>query len=235
MKDVSNSTRDTTAEIIPDKELVAHAQAGDRDAFQELVRRHQSKISRTARLLCNGHVEDGEDTFQNALLKAYLHLKEFRGESQFSTWLTRIVINECRMHHRKKHSRPHGQSLDNELGEEGNISPELVDSSDDPEEQCGREEFQAVLQRALATMGERYRLPFVLSKTEGFTYKELAGRLGLSVATAKTRLLRARRRLQRDLAARFCRGDRCYWPGAGSSGGSRIPSRASVRYGSLSV
>ena len=225
MRNTVNHAQDSGAQAISDQELVVRAQAGDRDAFEELMRRHERKIYRTARFLCNGHAEDGEDTFQNALLKAYLHLKEFRGESQFSTWLTRIVINECLMYQRKKRSQPQGPSLDNEFGEEGNISLELVDTSDDPEEQCGREEFQAVLQRAMAAMGERYRIPFVLSRIEGLTNEEVAARLGVPIPTAKTRLLRARRRLQRDLAKTFCRRGRCYWPGAGSRSNAGIQGR----------
>lgn len=226
MSDVIESEPGKTVRAASERELVARAQAGDAAAFEELVRRHEGKVRRLAQYLCHGHAQDGEETAQNALLKAYLHLAAFRGESQFCTWLARIAVNECRMHLRTQRRAPRSQSLDNELGEEGNISLELVHASDDPEEQCCREEFQAILQRALRAMGEKYRLAFVLSKIEGLTNKELAARLGVSVPTAKTRLLRARRRLQRNLAETFCRQGHCYWPGAGPSNGRRF--RASM-------
>lgn len=226
MRNTVNHTQDSAAQAISDPQLVARAQAGDRDAFEELVGRHRSKIYRTAQFLCNGCTEDGEDTSQNALLKAYLHLKQFRGESQFSTWLTRIVVNECLIYQRKKRSRPQGPSLDDQFGPEGDLSLDLSDGSDDPEEQCGREEFRFVLQQALAATGERYRLAFVLSQIEGLSNRELAARLGVSIPTAKTRLLRARRQLRRALAETFCNGSRCYWPGAGPANGSRIRGRA---------
>ena len=208
---------------------MARAQAGDASAFEELVRRNEQKVQRLALYLCHGHAEDGEETAQNALLNAYRHLGGFRGESQFSTWLTRIVINECRMYQRRQRSLPRGLNLDEQLGEAENIPVELVDGSDDPEEQYTREEFQAILQRCLAEMKELYRIPFVLSQIEGLSNEEVAARLGVSIPTAKTRLLRARRRLQRDLARTFCRRGRCYWPGAGAASDSRIRKSTSGR------
>ncbi|MBI3669666.1 MAG: sigma-70 family RNA polymerase sigma factor [Acidobacteria bacterium] len=223
MKNTVSSAQETTAaRAVSDRELVARAQAGDSSAFEELLRRHEQKVKRLAQYLCHGNAEDGEETSQNALLKAYRHLAGFRGESQFSTWLTRIVINECRMYQRGQRSRPRGLNLDEQLGEAENIPVELVDSSDDPEEQYTRQEFQAILQRCLAEMKELYRMPFVLSQVEGLSNEEMAARLGVSMPTAKTRLLRARQQLGRALAETFCHGSHCYWPGAGSRPSSRI-------------
>ncbi len=229
MRNSLGSTEEATEKAPSDRELVARAQAGDSGAFEELVRRHEQKVKRLAQYLCQGNAEDGEETAQNALLKAYLHLRDFRGESQFSTWLTRIAINECRMHQRKQHSLPQGASLNDELGEKGNIPSALVDLSDDPEEQYTREEFQAILQRYLAEMKELYRIPFILGQIEGLSYEEMAERLGVSTSTAKTRLLRARQHLRRALTKTFCRRARCYWPGAGPANGSRIRGRAGAR------
>lgn len=217
-----SSVQETTANVVSDRELVTRAQAGDRAAFEELVRRHEHKLRRLAQYLCHGNVEDGEETSQNALLNAYRHLGGFRGESQFSTWLQQIVINECRMYQRRLRRLPRGLNLDDQLGEEGNISMELVDGSDDPEEQSAREEFQAMLRHCLAEMKDLYRTPFVLSQMEGLSNEEMAERLGVPIRTAKTRLLRARRSLRRTLAKNFCRRGRCYWPGAGPTNGSRV-------------
>ena len=225
MKNTVSSAQETTAKAVSDRELVARAQAGDASAFEGLVRRHEAKVRRLAQYLCHGNAEDGEETSQNALLNAYRHLGGFRGESQFSTWLTRIVINECRMYQRRQRSMPRGLNLDEELGEEGDIPVELVDVSDDPEEQCARQEFQEILRRCLVAMKDLYRVPFVLSKIERLSNEEIAARLGLSITNTKNRVLRARRRLQRDLAKSFCRRGRCYWPGAGPSAGTGIQGR----------
>lgn len=87
---------------VPDEELVARTQAGDARSFGELVRRHRDRIYRLARYLCEGHAENAEDTVQNTLMKAYLHLATFRGQAQFSTWLHRIAVNECLQHRRSQ-------------------------------------------------------------------------------------------------------------------------------------
>lgn len=229
MRNTVGHAQDSEAQTISDQELIIQAQAGDRDAFEELIRRHKAKTYRTSLFLCNGHTEDAEDTFQNALLKAYLYLRTFRGESLFSTWLTRIVINECLQYQRRSRSRPQGPSLNNEFGPDANISLSLADASDDPEEECSREEFQAIVQRALAAMGERYQSAFVLGAIQGLSNKELAVALGVSIPTAKTRLLRARRRLGLDLARTFCPQGRCYWPGSGSRGSARLQARGRGR------
>lgn len=229
MRNTVNHTQDSAAQAISDPELVARAKAGDSSAFEELVRRHEQKIKRVALSLCRGHAEDAEETVQNALLNAYRYLRGFRGESQFSSWLTRIVINACRMYQRRQRSLPRGLNLDEQFGEAENIPVELADGSDDPEEQCTREEFRAALQRVLAAMSEGSRTAFVLSKIEGLSNKEIAARLGVSVPNAKTLLFRARRRLQRDLARTFCRQGQCYWPGAGPSNGSRFQASMSGR------
>jgi RNA polymerase sigma-70 factor (ECF subfamily) len=225
MTNTVNHAQDSGAQGISDQELVTQAQAGDSSAFEELVRRHEQKAKRVALYLCHGNAEDGEETTQNALLNAYRYLRGFRGESQFSSWLTRIVINECRMYQRRLRSLPRGLNLDEQLGEAENIPVELVDSSDDPEEQYTREEFQAIVRRCLAEMKELYRIPFVMSQIEGLSNKELAARLGVSIPSAKTRLLRARQQLRRALGETFCHGSRCYWPGAGSHGSARIQRR----------
>ncbi len=207
---------------VSDRELVTRAQAGDTSAFEELVRRHERKVYRLAEYLCHGNAADGEETSQNALVNAFRYMRAFRGESQFSTWLTRIVINECRTYQHRQRRLPRGLNVDEQLGQEEKIPAELLDASDDPEEQYAREEFQAILRQCLAEMKDIYRIPFVLSAMQGLSNEEIAARLGVPIPTAKTRLLRARQHLRRTLTKTFCRQGRCYWPGTGLGDGVRV-------------
>lgn len=199
--------------VVPDGELVARAQAGDARAFDELVRRHYDKTFRLSRYLCGGHAEDAEDTFQNALANAYRHLAAFRGEAQFSTWLTRIAVNECLLHRRRHRKEQGWVRLDEEPGEDQSFPFEPADVSDDPEEDYARQEFLATFQNCVAALPESFRKAVILQAIEGLPINEIATRLGLSPSAVKSRVFRARRQLQRCLSEKFCRGQQCYWPG----------------------
>jgi len=202
--------------VVPDKELVVRAQAGDTRAFDELVRRHYDKVYRLARYLCDGQPEDAEDTFQNALMKAYQHLAAFRGESQFSTWLTRIAVNECLLHRRRQRRERHWVHLDEDAKREETSTPvEVADSSDSSEEEYARGEFEAILQRCLRSLPDLSRTAFVLRQIDGVSNQEIARRLGFSLPGIKSRLMRARRQIRRCLQKSFCRNKRCYWPASG--------------------
>ena len=199
---------------VSDEELVGRAQAGDPSAFDELVRHHGPGLYRLARHLCHGHAEDAEETSQNALLNAYRHLAGFRGESQFSTWLTRIVINECLLYRRRQRKERHWVPLDERLGEKEDMPAEVADGSDDPEEEYAWREFQAILDQCLAKLPDLYRTPFISYEMKGLSYQEIAARLSLSMSATKSRVLRARLQLQRCLREHFCPGEKCYWPGS---------------------
>lgn len=197
---------------VTDGELVARAQAGDTCAFEELVRRHRDRIYGLARYLCNGHAANAEDTFQNALMKAYLHLHAFRAQAQFSTWLTRITVNECLLHLRRQRRERNYVHLDDGPGEEERLV-ELATVSGDPEEECARQEFLTILQRCLATLPDSHSTAFVLRHLEGLSNQEIAERLGLSVPATKSRVLRTRLQLQRCLTKDLGHGGKqCYWP-----------------------
>lgn len=213
MRNTVRRAQETNATAVSDEELVARAQAGDAGAFSELSQRHAAKLYGLARYLCRGHVEDAEDTFQNALLNACRHLSTFRGEAQFSTWLTRIAINECLLHRRRGHREKDWVRLDEGLEEEQSHPLGLTDPFADPEEQCARQEFQATLQKCLAGLPGLFRGALNLRVIEGLSITEVATRLGLSASAAKSLVFRARRRLQRCLAKKFCRDQQCYWPG----------------------
>lgn len=234
MKSTLGPTKESRPSMASEKELVVRAQTGDGNAFAELVRGHAAKVYGLARYLCGGHTEDAEETYQNALLKAYRNLATFRGEAQFSSWLTRIAINECLMHHRRQRRERDWIRLDAEPREEPATPVELADACADPEEEYAREEFWVILQGCLAELPESYRMPLLLRDFEGLPNSAIAARLGLSVPATKSRVMRARLFLQDCLSKNFCRDEKCYWPGPGLGFGPRIGRKRRERSCSLS-
>lgn len=186
----------------PEEEaLVARAQAGDAQAFAELVERYERKIYRLARHI-TGNDEDAEDVLQEAFLKAYENLPGFQGQSKFYTWLVRIAVNEALM---KLRRRKTGKmvSLDETIdtGEE-TMAREIAVWEDNPEEQYSREELRRILEEAIETLPPLYRTVFVLRDVDELSTEETAEALGISVPAVKSRLLRARLQL-RDKLTRF--------------------------------
>src|ERR1700723_3628872 len=126
---------ETTTDIC-DMYLVAAAKDGDHQAYAELCRRHSKQILRKV-LRITRNIADAEDTLQEALLKAYIHIGSFEGRSAFSSWLTRIAITSALMLLRKKRSRP-AYSLESGPEADDVRFPEPIETSDNPEEYCIR-------------------------------------------------------------------------------------------------
>lgn len=180
---------------------VAAAKAGDVSCFEELVRRNQARIFRLA-LRITGNQEDAEDAMQGAFIKAYQHISQFRGDSLFSTWVTRIAVNEALLQVRSR--RPHQLSLDD--------SPDMIESlvprdiqpwEPTPEQRYAQTELREIISKAIEKLGSKYRLVFVLRDMEKFSTEETAQLLGLSVSAVKSRLLRARLMLRSALDKYF--------------------------------
>jgi RNA polymerase sigma-70 factor, ECF subfamily len=176
-----------------DRELVRLCQVGTEPAFEELVRRHQQRVS----ALVGGILrrpEDVEDVAQQVFLKAYLGIRKFDQRAAFSTWLYKIAVNECWDYLRKKKVRPLVYEAD--LSEEQVSRLDGVVSADRPPETPGaRAEAREVLERLLDTLPEQDRQLLVLKEMEGFSVRELAEILKLNVNTVKVRLFRARGRI----------------------------------------
>ena len=189
-----------------DADLVARCQGGDDDAFEELVLRHVGRIYRTVVRIVGK--DDAEDEVQNAFLKAFEHIKDFRGASRFSTWLTRIAINEALTRCRKStKEEPVGQ--DPWGGDEQPFRPRRLHRwVDDPELAYSRQETRELVDRALMELPTKYRLPVLLRDVEELSGQEAAAVLGLPLATMKTQLLRGRMMLREALAPHFSRQDR---------------------------
>jgi len=143
---------------------------------------------------------DAEDVAQEAVLKAFKHIRQFRAESRFSTWLIQITVNEARMRRRKAHANIMEPIADRQ-DEEGNYTPrDFADWREIPSETLERNEVRQKLAEALAELGQIYREVFVLRDMQHLSIEETAKALGISSASVKTRLLRARLML-RDLLA----------------------------------
>ncbi len=194
----------TAKNITEDSELVARAKAGDRDAFGELVERHESKVYGLS-LKMLGNAEDAEDCLQEVFIKAYEALPRFREEARFSTWVYRITTNAALMRLRKK--KLETVSLDRPMdigGEE--ISREVVDWSTDPSLDLMNEELNDVLAEHINELRPDNRIVFVLRDIHGLSTDDTAGVLGLSVPAVKSRLHRARLFLRERLEDYMARG-----------------------------
>jgi RNA polymerase sigma-70 factor (ECF subfamily) len=145
-----------------------------------------------------GNAADAEDAVQDALLAAYKHLDQFRGQSQLSTWLTAIVINCARMHLRKRPRQPH-LSLDERFGEdqEYSVSDRLAHRGPSPEDECRNSELDRRLTQFTEQLSPPLRKAFQLRELDGLTTSEAAQILGVPDGTVKARVSRARAKLRR--------------------------------------
>jgi RNA polymerase sigma-70 factor (ECF subfamily) len=188
-----------------DSVLVIEAKAGSYAAFEELVNRYEKKIYRLG-LNLTGNPEDAEDVLQEAFLKAFEHLPEFRADSRFYTWLVRIAINEGLMKLRKRRS-DRSVPIEDAVGEEGEIMPrEFTDWRPNPEQVYAQAEIEAILQNAAGDLPPGLRTVFLLRDVEGLSTEETAALLNLTEGAVKARLFRARMQLREGLSKIFKRG-----------------------------
>jgi RNA polymerase sigma-70 factor (ECF subfamily) len=191
--------------------LIRRIRDGEHDLFYDLIRPYERRIySATLAILRNQ--ADAEDAAQEAMLKAFRHIRQFRAEARFSTWLIQIAVNEARMRRRKEHADLI-EPIAVRRNEEGNYTPrDFADWREIPSEALERKEIREKLAEALSSLGEIYREVFMLRDMQHLSIEETALALGISVASVKTRLLRARLML-RDLLA----------PGLGGAWNSTVP------------
>ena len=185
----------------PDQLLVAETLDGSPDAFGALFERYEGKMFQVAMRVLRHH-EDAEDAVQQAFKSAFVHLTSFQGQSRFSTWLTRIVINEALMLFRKR--RPGHISVERNMTVEGEeVALELEDTAATPEERCGEQELHGVLNEAIGELKPTYRDVVQLREIEELTTGKTAKALGLTGGTVKTRVFRARHALRQKLTERL--------------------------------
>ncbi len=179
--------------------LIRRVREGDHDCFYQLIRPYERRVYATAFAILH-HVADAEEVAQEALLKAFKHIGQFRAEARFSTWLIQITVNEARMRRRKNHAEVMEAIVDRE-DDEGNYVPkDFADWREIPSEILERTEIRQKLGEALEALAQKYREVFVLRDMQHLSIADTAKSLGISPASVKTRLLRARLML-RDLLA----------------------------------
>ena len=187
-----------------EEKLIRAGQRGDQQAVEMLFRRYQRPLFQTA-LRVLGNTEDAEDALQDGLLSAYRNLKRFEGRSQFSTWLTRIVINAALMRRRSAKARP-AVSLDEPPREEELPAAErFADDGPTPEQVFANTEFREMISENLDQLSPLLRTAFILREMQGFSTGEAAKKLGVTENTLKARLWRARHQLAERLGRRLRR------------------------------
>jgi len=181
-----------------DISLVAAAKNGNKNAFDSLVKRHQQRIFFVARRITRTR-EDAEDIVQQSFQKAFTHLCNFEGRSAFSTWLTRIAINEALMFARR--IRGHREVLidDADENEETTTALEVPDSSPDPEAIYSQRESMEMLSVAMKELSPGIRRAIQLRELDERSSEETARILGISVTALKSRMFHGRRRLREKL------------------------------------
>lgn len=181
---------------LTDEEVVARVVGGELALFELLMRRNNTRVYRSIRAILREEAEV-EDAMQATYLRAYAGLGTFRGGARFSTWLTRIALNEALGRLRQVRRHP---SVSLTLVEEPPMSS-VVTPPSTPEEDASRRELAGLLERAVDALPEPYRVVFVLREVDGMDTAEVASALEVSEDVVKTRLSRARARLRVGLEA----------------------------------
>lgn len=179
---------------LPDDTLVEQCKSGDTVAFDELMRRYHSAALKVALSIVRDK-QDAEDEVQNAFWKAFEHIQQFNKDAKFSTWLTRIVVNQCLMKLRRSRRARYTYIDDVVVGEEI-VSLDLKDGRENPEQELGRSEVATALYQEIKRTPPLLRNVFLLREVQQRPMPEVAEELGISVAAAKSRLLRARAELR---------------------------------------
>lgn len=197
--ELEQTQNSVTYKDLSDGELVRLCQESDPNAFSDLVNRHKGGAMKVAFSILRDRNE-AEDEVQNAFCKAFEHIGQFQREAKFSTWLTRIVVNQCLMRLRQMR-RAKMLYIEEALTDtQDKITFELPDGRKTAEQELGQAEVAAVLQYEIRRTPPMLRNVFMLRDVEQRPMPEVAEALGITVAAAKSRLLRARAELRTRLS-----------------------------------
>ena len=176
-----------------DQELVAAAQSGRMEAYEELVYRHRDKFyARAFSMLRNE--DEALDLSQEAWVKGWQRLKQFKGNSGFTTWMTRIVINLC-LDHLRKRKRQQTDSIEQMEEQSGGIERKIPSVEFNPTGRLEQEELRERIDQSMVKLSYEHRTVLVLHEFEGMEYQEIAEQMRCSIGTVMSRLFYARRKL----------------------------------------
>jgi RNA polymerase sigma-70 factor, ECF subfamily len=176
--------------VLTDEEIVHRVRDGETALFEILMRRYNQRVYRAVRAILRDDAES-EDAMQQAYVNAFTHLRQFAGEAKFSTWLTRIAINEALARlRRRRHDLPEESMT------------EIESNAPDPEQQASASQIRDVLEGEIAALPDTYRSVIILREVEGLSTGETAECLSVSEDVVKQRLHRARTMLRDNLYAR---------------------------------
>jgi RNA polymerase sigma-70 factor (ECF subfamily) len=196
----ANATSSSAHRLVAEEDavLVDSAKTGDALAFELLVQRHEGKIFSVAQRMTRNR-EDAEDVVQQSFQKAFMHLKKFQGDSLFSTWLTRIAINEALMLLRRKRGSREVPIGDSTTEDETALPLDLPDTGPNPEDSCLQREQARFLSAAVNELTPGMRKAIELRELGELSTGETAQVMGLSVGAVKARVFHGRRKLRKTL------------------------------------
>ncbi len=182
-----------------DNQLVSRVQKGDKSAFDLLVLKYQYKVHAIVGRYINDH-EEVNDVVQEAFIKAYRALKNFRGDSQFYTWLYRIAVNTAKNYLVARNRRPPASDVDVDDAEYYAGSQNLKDV-DSPENELFKDELEMVVDEAIRALPEDLRTAVTLREFEGLSYEDIANVMDCPVGTVRSRIFRARESIDQRIKA----------------------------------
>jgi len=189
-------TYDLLTADLPDAEVIERVLAGDTGLYELLMRRYNQRVYRAVKAVLRDEAE-AEDVMQETYVRAFQYLRQFEQRASFSTWITRIAVNESIARLKRK------KRFTTDVDEEGATVVDLLEATTmNPEESAASDETRRLLEKAILALPSRYRMVMMLRDIEGMNTTETAQALELSEDVVKVRLHRARAILRRDLYAR---------------------------------
>lgn len=193
-------TSTVSADTVTDEEVAARVLAGEKELYEIIMRRHNQRLFRISRAYVNDE-DEAEDIVQQAYINAYEHLSSFEGRSRFSTWLTKIVINEAMARSKqRRRAVPLEAGVPANGGEEGHFQVQSP-TKENPEETLMNNELKKVLERTIDGLPVIYRSVFVMREIDGMSVAETSESLGISTVNVKVRLNRAKEMLKRSIGS----------------------------------
>ncbi len=198
----SNLTAEEEA-VLEDQRLISALQAGEESAYEQLIERFQGPVYNLAYRLLNDQADAG-DVAQEVFLKIFRNVGSFRGDSTLRTWVYRIAVNESHNRRRWLFRHRRGETGIDECFEDSDSREKpIMDSGETPFDFTMNREAQLLLEEALANVNPIFRTALVLREIEDMSYDEIAEILEVSIGTVKSRIMRGREALRRNLATRL--------------------------------